>query len=276
MIEFLEEWASCILGRVDPFRRFVRIQAETIDKAHACLPYLNTGSIKLLSWNIAKNNHDLAWIRDLATILEEFNPDIICLQEVRLGLDAEHAVDLADMSWSFAPNFIDAHHQAYAGVLTAATTNPITRQALITEHYEPLIQTPKVSLITEYALPDPDQTLLVINSHLINFVQLDKFRAQLTEIEKLIAAHQGPLIFAGDFNTWNQPRALLLNDVVMRLGLTPVSFAPHEHRKIKRFLLSPPLDYIFYQGLNEKPVSTRVLDHLNSSDHKPLLAEFFV
>jgi endonuclease/exonuclease/phosphatase (EEP) superfamily protein YafD len=61
---------------------------------------------------------------------------------------------------------------------------------------------------------------------------------------------------------------------VNRLGLTPVAFTPHESKKIKRFLFSPPLDHIFYRGLSEKKTSARVLDHISSSDHKPLLAEF--
>lgn len=276
MLDSIEELVSCFLGRFVPSRRFIRLQADTIDKAHAVERYLNPRSIRVLSWNIAKNNHSSRWIKDLLMILERFNPDIICLQEVRFGVDADHAVDLAHMSWSFAPNFMDAHYQFYAGVLTAAKTNSFTRQALITEHYEPLLQTPKVSLITEYPLPHSPQTLLTINSHLINFVKLEKFRVQLQELERTIAGHSGPIIFAGDFNTWSESRVVLLHQVAQRLRLVPVGFPPDEHRNIKRFLLSPPLDYIFYRGMAEKPATAKVLDYVDSSDHKPLLAEFFI
>ncbi len=59
-----------------------------------------------------------------------------------------------------------------------------------------------------------------------------------------------------------------------RLGLTAVSFTPRETKKIKRFLLSPPLDYIFYRGFKQKPLSSKVIDNISSSDHNPLLVEF--
>lgn len=43
-------------------------------------------SITVLSWNIAKNNYDKNWIRDFLSILEQYQPDIIFLQEVRMQL----------------------------------------------------------------------------------------------------------------------------------------------------------------------------------------------
>jgi endonuclease/exonuclease/phosphatase (EEP) superfamily protein YafD len=275
MFDFLKNPVQCLFQQFVPSYRFVRTQADIIDKSHVLHRQLDGRSIKVLNWNIAKNNHQPQWIQDFYKILQQFQPDLIFLQEVRLGLEAEHAVDVADMSWSFAPNFMDAHHQAYAGVLTAAKTNPITSKALTTVHYEPIIQTPKVSLITEYPLLHQTTTLLTVNSHLINFVELNKFRRQLHQLEETIAQHQGPMIFSGDFNTWSQNRFSLLDQVTSRLGLTSVTFPPHHHRNLKRFLLSPPLDYIFYRGFRQQPISARVLN-VDSSDHKPLLAEFSI
>lgn len=191
-----------------------------------------------------------------------------------MDVDTEHAIDLGEMSWSFAPNFVDLHHRVYFGVLTAANPRPIAHQSVLTAHHEPILNTPKVSLVTEYRLADLSETLLTINSHLINFVHSAKFAAQLQELEFTLAAHRGPILFAGDFNTWNRSRAALLNQVASRLGLTPVIFAPHHDKQLKRFLFSPPLDYIFYRGLSERPASAYVLDNIASSDHKPMLVEF--
>jgi endonuclease/exonuclease/phosphatase (EEP) superfamily protein YafD len=228
----------------------------------------------VLSWNIAKKNHDKIWIKDFLAILEQYKPELIFLQEVRLKMDAEFAAELREMSWNFAPNFIDAHHQTYSGILTAAKISPLTSRAILTKHHEPIVKTPKVSLISEYPLSNKRETLLVINSHFINFVDLNKFKTQLHELEFALSTHHGPVIFSGDFNTWSRKRAALLEQAVTRLGLAPVVFAPHESKKIKRFLLSPPLDYIFYRGLSENKASAKVLDYVSSSDHKPLLAEF--
>lgn len=268
--------AHCVLRRFVPAYRFLRLQTHTMDRQHVHQTQLDSAAIRVLNWNIAKQNHDSQWLSDFHAILEQYHPDLIFLQEVRLGVDAEHAVDLADMSWNYAPNFMDAHHQAYSGVLTAAKTNSSSSRAIVTEHYEPIVQTPKVSLVTEYLLSNRSETLLAINSHLINFVDLKTFHTQLRDLELTLSTHDGPIIFAGDFNIWSTARSELLDQAADRLGLLPVSFTPDDYRKIKRFLGSPPLDYIFYRGLVEKPGQARVLDSVTSSDHKPMLAEFAV
>ena len=270
----LKKHVATLARKFVPSYRFIRTQESTIGRSRVLQTELNSTSIKVLNWNIAKKNYDKTWSRDFSIILEQEKPDLIFLQEVRLGREAEPVIGLKGMSWIFAPNFADAHHQTYSGIFLAAKSNPITRRAIITKHYEPVIKTPKVSLITEYPLSNKKETLLTINSHLINFVDLNKFRSQLHELEFALSSHCGPLIFSGDFNTWNRSRAILVDKAVTRLGLAPVTFTPHESKKIKRFLLSPPLDYIFYRGLSEKKTSAKVLDHIYSSDHKPLLAEF--
>lgn len=269
-----EHMPTSFLRKFVPSYRFIRTQESTIDRINELQTELNGMSIKVLNWNIARKNHDKFWLRDFLVILNKYKPDIIFLQEVRLGMETEQAVGLTEMCWSFAPNFIDAHHQIYSGILTATKISPIATRAIITKNHEPIVKTPKVSLITEYPLSNKRETLLTINSHLINFVNLNKFRTQLQELELALSEHHGPIIFSGDFNTWNRKRAALLELAATRLGLTSVAFAPHESKKIKRFLLSPPLDYIFYRGLSEKKATAKVLDHISSSDHKPLLAEF--
>jgi endonuclease/exonuclease/phosphatase (EEP) superfamily protein YafD len=274
MLDLKKSLTTSLLNKFVPPYRFIRPQESTIDRSHRLQSGLDDSSIKVLNWNIAKKNHDETWIRDFLKIFEQHKPDIIFLQEVRLGIEAQQAVGLVEMSWSFAPNFIDTHYNTYSGILTAAKTSSISRKSIITKHYEPIIKTPKISLITEYPLCSDKETLLAINSHLINFVNLKKFRAQLHGIESALSEHNGPIIFSGDFNTWNRSRAILLDKMVTRLSLTSVSFAPNDSKNIKRFLLSPPLDYIFYRGLSEKKGSAKVIDNIYSSDHKPMLAEF--
>lgn len=269
-----KEHADTLVRKFVPSYRFLRTQESTIDRSHVLQTELNRTSIKVLSWNIAKKNHDKIWIKDFLGIIEQYKPDLIFLQEVRLKMDTEYAAEFKEMSWNFAPNFIDAHHQSYSGILTAAKTSPLTSRAILSKDHEPIVKTPKVSLISEYALSYKQETLLVINSHFINFVDLKKFQTQLHELEFALSTHHGPIIFSGDFNTWSRKRAALLEQSVTRLGLVPVVFAPHHSKKIKRFLLSPPLDYVFYRGLSEKNTSAQVLDDVFSSDHKPLLAEF--
>lgn len=259
-----------------PSYRFGRTDETIIHRPHPQLSELDAARIRVLNWNIAKNNQDEAWIQDFKKILARHQPDLICLQEVRMCAEAKHLVEVAQLGWSFAPNFIDTYRNSYAGVLTAAKASCITRKSYTTQHSEPLTKTPKVSLFTEYSLAKSDKTLLTINTHLINFVDLEKFKTQLHELEVAIAAHAGAIVFAGDFNTWNRSRLQMLITMARRLGLIRAKFPPNEAQNIKRFLLSPPLDHIFYRGLRQNYLSARVLDNITSSDHKPMLVDLYL
>ncbi|MEH2359064.1 endonuclease/exonuclease/phosphatase family protein [Nostoc sp.] len=270
----IQEHINTLITKFVPGYRFIRLQELTIDKNNSIQTKINSKSIKVLSWNIAKQNYNKIWVKDFSKIIETYQPNLIFLQEFSLKIEADEWSKCLKMNWNFAPNFVDIHHQSYSGIFTAATISPLTIKVITTKHYEPIVRTPKISLITEYLLSEQSTTLLTINSHLINFVDLNKFKIQLKELELALSTHRGPLIFSGDFNTWSQKRAVILNQVITKLGLTPVIFAPHEKDKIKRFLLSPPLDHIFYRNLSAKKASAKVLDKICSSDHKPLLAEF--
>ncbi|MEH1849675.1 MAG: endonuclease/exonuclease/phosphatase family protein [Nostoc sp.] len=270
----IQEHVNTLFTKFVPGYRFLRLQELTIDKNNSLQTEINSKSIKVLSWNIAKQNYNNTWLKDFSNIIETYQPNLIFLQEFSLKLEADELPKWLKMNWTFAPNFVDIHHQTYSGIFTASTISPLTKKVITTKHYEPIVKTPKISLVTEYLLSDQSTTLLTINSHLINFVDLNKFQTQLNELELILSIHRGPLIFSGDFNTWSRKRAVILNQVTTQLGLTPVIFAPDEKEKIKRFLLSPPLDHIFYRDISAKKASAKVLDQICSSDHKPLLAEF--
>ena len=258
--------------RLNPIARFKPVSETIIDNIYSDSLGFKENSIKVLSWNIAKNNYNPSWSRDFLAIVEQYQPDKIFLQEVRLRANEREIAELVQMGWAFAPNFIDTSNNTYSGILIASRGDRTKTQATITKHYEPVINTPKVSLFTEYFLTNKSK-ILVVNTHLINFVSLRKFKAQLEEIESILSIHQGAIILAGDFNTWNKFRWLLLYQMATRLDLTPVSFTAKDTRKIKSFLLSPPLDYVFYRGLEQKHNTAIVIDNISSSDHNPLFVE---
>jgi endonuclease/exonuclease/phosphatase (EEP) superfamily protein YafD len=110
--------------------------------------------------------------------------------------------------------------------------------------------------------------LLVINLHGVNFsFGMRELRRQMAAAERIIAAHQGPVIFSGDFNTWRGGRTDLVQQTVSRLGLKPVRYDV-DHRK--RFL-GRPLDHVHVRGLDVVKSTSYDLD---SSDHNPMLVEF--
>jgi endonuclease/exonuclease/phosphatase (EEP) superfamily protein YafD len=274
MFNLKEQNLQSYFSKLSLAQRFAPVTETIINTIPTNPSVLSQNSIKVLSWNIAKNNYDPNWIRDFLSIVDRHQPDKIFLQEVRLCARTREIPELKEMGWSFAPNFMDTWEQTYSGVIIATRAELLNSKALITKHSEPITKTPKVSLFTEYSLSNSFGSLLAVNTHLINFVELSKFQAQLQEIETVISSHQGAVILSGDFNTWNYNRWRLLSQMAKRLDLTPVSFSPQDMDKIKSFWLSPPLDYIFYRGLNQKQFSAKVIDNISSSDHNPLLVEF--
>jgi endonuclease/exonuclease/phosphatase (EEP) superfamily protein YafD len=229
-------------------------------------------SITVLNWNIAKNNHQPDCLNELALLFANHQPDFVFLQELRLDQDCPPSLE--GMGWHFVPNLMDLRSQHQFGVLTASKIRHVKYLPLHSEHREPIWDTPKATLITEYALDWTDQTLLAANIHGINFVSTSKFQAQLHQLEAQLMHHDGPILLSGDFNTWNADRMACLLTITQRLGLSVVEFTWNSHLHLKRFLLSDPLDHIFYRGMQPRSGSADVLAHCATSDHKPMVVEF--
>ena len=208
MFELQEQNPLSYLKQLSPTHRFGKVAEITIEKKNSLASTVNGYSIKVLSWNIAKNNRDRKWREDFLAIIEQHQPDKIFLQEVRLCAIKQQIPELASMGWSFAPNLIDTLDNSYSGVLIATKSDRIYSKAQISPHQEPVTGTPKVSLFVEYSLGSDRETLLTVNTHLINFVETSKFQAQLQEIAAIIAQHRGAVIFSGDFKSYSMVTAL--------------------------------------------------------------------
>ncbi len=242
---------------------------------------LNDSSIKILDWNIHKEGNSRDWIEDYGKIYQDKKPDIIVFQEARLNKGLKQALKTGkEMGWIFSSNIEERNHDTYSGVLTASKAKPIEQYSITTEGLEPIFKTPKTSLITIYRLSPSNKLLMVVNIHGINMTNLEKFEAQLFKIENEIRGHNGPIIFAGDFNTRNKERlSFLIEELKNKLEFEAVSFTKEDKKEIKNFIFSQiPLDHIFYSGkeLEVKKDSPDVLETIKSSDHKPLFVEFKV
>jgi len=139
---------------------------------------------------------------------------------------------------------------------------PLTECELVA--HEPWFGTRKATLVTEYALSGTDRTLLVVNIHGINFaLGISDLQNQFAQAKAVIAAHDGPVVFSGDFNTWRSQRAKMLADMLAELGLTALDFDV-DHRK--RFF-GWALDHIYVRGLYSEFATTLQSD---ASDHNPM------
>ncbi len=254
----------------------IRLRAASPHSAHQFISLsenlISDSSITVLNWNIHKEVSNEIWAEDFSSMINLHVPDIITLQEARSNEQFQSV--LGDQrGYVFAPN-VENRKGNSSGVLTASSANPESFSYSLTENYEPLLNTPKVYLTTTYKLSPSNQKLQVINVHGINFVSLKKFIQQMTSIEESIQNHAGPQLVIGDFNTWKQSRLDILSAIAHRQNLSQVKFANGDSSEVKQFM-NNPLDHILHSNdLQLKLNSSDVLEHITSSDHKPLLATF--
>lgn len=218
----------------------------------------------VLCWNVAKLTLSSSYKELIGSLIEDYNLDILLLQEVKKSLS--HELDLNNYSYVLSPNIQTKRH--VFGVLSAFKTSCEGELSLLTKKRELKIATHKVSLITHHKLPN-DKTLLVVNLHAINFVHSSDFRDELNHIHSNINSHNGAMIVAGDFNTWSLKRVQLLKEFTDALSLKVVEYDDEKHLK-KIFKNS--IDYIFYRDLELE--YSEVINSEKISDHNPIIAKF--
>jgi len=219
---------------------------------------LDSGDIRLVNWNIQKGV-DPDWATDLAT--SQDNPDLMVLQEVPFNTIAWDEV-AKDAHQSFAPGYRTS--RAMTGVMTVSAAKPMSQCNLVS--LEPWIRSAKATVITEYGLTDTDQTLLVVNIHVVNFTfGTQDFEGQILEAMSVLRDHSGPILLSGDFNTWRPRRSRVLNEMTDGLNLETLAF-DEDHRKR---VFGQPLDHIYVRGLEVIEATTH---EVTSSDHNPMSA----
>jgi endonuclease/exonuclease/phosphatase (EEP) superfamily protein YafD len=233
-------------------------------------------SLTVVNWNAQKGKNP-QFGSDLKLLLEQEKPDIVFLQEARPDLlEPEQMGGYFAEGWSYPwPG------GKTVGVLTLSRVPPVRIEPVPTKHREFGVTAPKVSLVTEYPLPN-GRNLLAVNVHLLNFEvwSIKKISHQLEDLKTIMASHGGPIVMAGDFNTWNQKRLDLVKEVTRNVKLKEVTDFPegrttgdtrsefwNEVLGVERDL---PLDRVFFLGFS--PTSARVLNYY-TSDHKPILVK---
>lgn len=220
---------------------------------------LDPAAIRILTWNIHKQG-DRGWQEDLGTFLAA--TDVLLLQETVLDASLERMIDAARMRWVMASSFI--YEDIDTGVLTASHVEPLASctQRIV----EPLLRLPKSAVISWFPLRGEVATLAVVNVHAINFsLSLGAYRAQFDAVVDALSGHQGPIVFAGDLNTWTIDRLAVVAAAARRLGLTEIAFTDDR----RRLFFGHQLDHIYTRGLDVVASSAIAV---TSSDHNPVMA----
>lgn len=223
---------------------------------------LNPDSIRVVVWNMYKGQNE-SWTKDFKFLAH--NSDILMLQEMYLDEKMKDAFEGdVDHEYHTATSFIYRKGNIRTGVATAGKVAPTSFFYQASKVREPGINTPKMALFAMYPIAGSEKDLLTINIHAINFVTTRGLARQIKDIEEVMRKHDGPLIFAGDFNTWSKGKLRFIRLMASRHNLNEVKFK----NDTRMVTFGQKLDYVFYRGLTLS--SEKVWGELLGADHKAL------
>jgi endonuclease/exonuclease/phosphatase (EEP) superfamily protein YafD len=228
---------------------------------------LDPEQINVLVWNMHKGLKQ-AWTDDFMRL--STSKDILLLQEIQLDDNMGRTLfEGTEYAYHLAFSFKDTwDNNTISGVATASKVSPVSSTYLRSFHREPVIRTHKMVMFAEYPISGTDESLLTANIHAVNFVSNAKHRRMMCDLESELEKHHGPIILAGDFNTWNKVKIRSLRNMVSRLGLEEVAFE-NDHRTR---VFGNALDWVFSRGLSVS--DARVHGTVIGSDHKPMEVVF--
>lgn len=225
-----------------------------------CLPK----TFELLLWNMQKCRGD-EWRQDFLRLIHDRH--LVLLQEASLtAVNLEIFDQHEQYFWALARSFTHLKRDSENGVKTGSRSMPLETVCYASPSFEPFVQTHKMLLQTCYALQGSPHNLKVFNLHALNFSRIGPFIRQLSQISEAAKNHHGPMILAGDFNTWSKQRYRLLSQMALQLGLAEADIS----RKSKARHLYRHLDHLFYRGLRLE--SVEIVESVTSSDHLPIVA----
>jgi endonuclease/exonuclease/phosphatase (EEP) superfamily protein YafD len=222
---------------------------------------LDPTRIAVLNWNVYKGQRS-NWAEDFKQLV--MRHDIILLQEALLNESLESQLQEQQLYWTLNHSF--KHDDNETGVLTAARISPQSSCGLrITE---PLIRTPKTTLVQTYNIAGEAERLMVANIHGINFtLGMETYAQQMQALQAILARHRGPVILAGDFNNWSEERTAVLQDMANALQLVAIPYTNHNRTRV----FGHAIDHVYYRGLDV--ISHQSID-VTSSDHNPIQVLF--
>ncbi len=230
--------------------------SSAVGKLPARTPKALGSKLEILSWNIQKAGNP-GWDRDLADF--SAGVDLAFLQEASLQAEIESTVT-SPLFASFARGYTTELLET--GVMTLSSHLPTLRCQLSIN--EPWLGTPKATSVTEYPLENRDDRLLAINLHAVNFTfGTEEFGTQFRVLGDILERHDGPVILAGDLNTWSERREALVAGFLENHGLLPVEFS--DDRRTRAF--GRALDHVYVRGMQ---ASSAEVIPVTSSDHNPL------
>lgn len=218
----------------------------------------NPNLLDVFVWNVYKGQRAGLFETDFRSLGQ--NRDFIMLQEATVDhrMPKLWREDFSAYEWHMAQSFHYKKDLTSTGVAIGSRLKPDTVEFIRSKTRELFWLTPKLTLFNVYN--HQGTQILFVCTHVLNFVTLGAFTQSLYEIAEKVGAFTGPVVLAGDFNTWNTKRYLAMKSIFRDLRLDHVELAD-DSRYLK-------LDHVFVRGFDI--VNAKVLPAVTSSDHFPL------
>lgn len=209
-------------------------------------------------WNVYKGQKAGIFERDFQTLGQ--GKDFIMIQEalVDARMPKLWQQDFGSYEWHLAQSFHYKKDLSSTGVAIGSKYTPEVVDFIRAKTREMFWLTPKLSLFSEYDIGG--KKVLMVCTHVLNFVTTGAFSRSLYEIAEKISQFEGPVVLAGDFNTWNFKRYMIMKSIFRDLNLEHIEF-DNDQRILK-------LDHVFVRGFDL--LKAEVHDSIVSSDHFPL------
>jgi len=218
--------------------------------------------IDVAIWNVWKGSGGKLFLEEYHRLIK--GRHILLLQEVLLTLKA---------LGNFAPGGFSASHGATYrrrdglrdGVMTVAIAAPSDEaQRILCASPEPFLKTTKATLVTNFQVDGHLNKLCVINTH-AKLVRRPS--TAVREIERVLGKvlhHKGPILYAGDFNTFSKTYIREVDRIMATIGLERVVLEADPRTA------TTALDQIYVRGI--KVIKARVETNYLHSDHFPITA----
>lgn len=222
--------------------------------------------LNILCWNVAKLTKKEHFKDFFKKLVKDEKLNYFILQEVKS--DISYSLDIFE-NYSFILSSNIQTKKSIYGVMNIFNISCEENYSLLSNKKEIKVATHKTILLTKHKLNG--KNVIVVNIHALNFVPIKDFEFELNKLKNELINIDEPLIVAGDFNTWNKKRVLLLKLFCKELSLKEVILSDEKH--IKK-VFNCNLDYILYRGVTLE--YSKAINSFDISDHNPLIASFTI
>jgi len=218
-------------------------------------------SFSVLVWNIQKAAGKEKFQKDFSSLLPQ--SDVALLQEAIIN---PYTLTIMNKSWAWHLGISFFMEEIIpTGVMTGSRVNSWNWDVIRSKGTEPFLDSNKMIVWNQIPAVRHKNGILFVNIHGLNFVSDQVNMNHIDQSFELIRRFTGPIVFAGDFNTWTSDRRRHLEEGIARLGLKEVTWPAGKGP-------NPAFDHAFYRGL--KVEHAQFFGKVKSSDHSPFLIRF--